>query len=464
MTYLVGSTVPGLAGLLQEHPAVAQAQVASNQDGAGWTAWIVPDSRAAAMLHRSAMIEESGRLGALAWHEPADDLRVAGFNRGETDFLYREIFQDGSYFRDGIRLPPNAVVVDVGANIGMFSLRTALDNADCRILAVEPISELAEAVRINSELHNAAVTVVCAALGSAESEANFTFYPHNSVMSGRFADMTEDAGVLKGYLRTGDGSADDTRLDRLVAGRLVAEHRRVPVTTLAALVAAHGVPHIDLLKIDVEKAEMDVLAGIGDALWPVIDRIAVEVHDIDGRLGAVLGLLRDRGYLVDAHQDPRLVLTPCHTVYARRPEAAPASVAEPETVPVRFGGGPTLRRLETELRQLLADRRPEVQAPEHFVVVTDLARAQAREPAPAPRHGVTRRTAALAAAWSALFGAEALQPDADFFDLGGTSLSALRLLDRVEQELGPGLLTAELIFATSTFGALADAMEAGVDH
>jgi FkbM family methyltransferase len=445
-----------LADIIREHPAVAEALVTAGTDGEEPTAWCVPDPETATMLHRSTVVEEEGRLGVLSWHEPADGFRVAGLNRGETDFLYREIFVDGAYLRRGGTLPPKAVVVDVGANIGMFTLRAAACSPGARVIAVEPAAEVAEAVRINAYLHGVDAVVACAAVGSAESESEFTFYRHNSVMSGRFADETEDSSVLKGYLLTGDGSADTAQLDRLVAGRLTPQRRRVPVTTLASLASAHRLDRIDLLKIDVEKAEWEALAGIGERLWPRIDRIVMEVHDTGGRLNAVVGLLREKGFAVETDQDPRLVLTPCHSVYAYRPQLASSPAAAPVlAVPA---GGPTMRELERDLRRLIAERRPSAEAPRRFAVVRDLAFIPGRTSAatiahPEPR--ATRRTAALAVAWSALFGAEQVRPEADFFELGGTSLLALRLLDLVEQEIGAGVLTPELIFATSTLGELA---------
>jgi FkbM family methyltransferase len=423
------------------------------------TAWIVPDSTNAGLLYRSARIEAAGRLGVLAWHEPADGFRVAGLNRRETDFLYREIFDGDAYFRSGVRLPPGAVVVDVGANLGMFTLRAAMQSPGARILAVEPAAELAAAARINAELHGVNATVVQAALGNTEGEADFTFYRHNSVMSGRFADPVQDVAVLKGYWLTGDGAVRDEQLDRMAADRMSGEVRRVRVTTLAAVVAAHDIDRIDLLKIDVEKAEAEVLEGVGEQLWERIDRIVLEVHDIDGRLDAVIGQLTARGYTVGHHQDARLVLTPCHTVVAVRPEMIDAGTAGHEAV---RAGGPTLRELEGELRELLTPGGAPVEPPIQFAVVADLCQVAAPSAAPSRLPSATRRTAVLRQIWSDLFGAGSARPEADFFDMGGDSLTAIRLLDRVEQELGAGALTPELIFTASTFGALAAALETGV--
>ncbi|MFJ9949623.1 FkbM family methyltransferase [Kitasatospora sp. NPDC091207] len=444
-----------LAEVLRDHPAVADAVVTDDPDGRGGHARLLTDPVTARVLHRSAVLEAADRLGGLGWHEPAGAIRVAGLNRSETDFLHREIFTDNAYFRHGITLPAGAVVVDVGANIGMFTLRAALHSPGARVIAVEPVPELAAAVALNAELHDVDVTVLCAALGRTEGETAFTFYPHNSVMSGRFADETEDLGVLKGYLLTGEDVRQGSQLDRMVTDRMAAQSRQVPVTTLTAVVQEYGLARVDLLKIDVEKAEAEVLDGIDETVWPRIDRIVLEVHDVEGRLAAILARLRALGFEATTDQDPRLVHTPCHNVYARRPRADPGSL--PLAVP---SGGPTLRRLEAELRELTARRLPSAVPPDRYTVVADLSHADGHGPVAPRRAFASPRVAVLARAWSELFGPDAVRPDADFFDLGGDSLTAVRLMATIECELGEDTLTPDLIFTDSTFGALAAAVEA----
>ncbi|MFJ9423601.1 FkbM family methyltransferase [Streptomyces sp. NPDC101249] len=467
---------PHLADVLTAHPSVAAAQVTADPDGTGGHALLVADPRTAPALHRSAALEAAGRLGPLGWHEPAGALRVAGLNRSETEFLHREIFTDNAYFRHGIALPPAAVVVDVGANIGMFTLRSALHSPGARIIAVEPVTELADAVALNAELYDVDATVLRTALGRADGETDFTFYPGNSVMSGRFADPREDLDVLRGYLLTGQETPDEGGLDRLMTDRMTARTRRVPVTTLTSVAHTHRLDRVDLLKIDVEKAEADVLDGIDDTLWPRIDRVVLEVHDLDGRLAAALGLLRSRGYLTTTDQDPRLTRTPCHNVYARRP-GVPAGTAS-VTLPDR---GPTLRRLTGELRELAAARLPSAPPPDRWTLVTelteltelterteltgrtestDLTGGHRAASGARPDTAGSPRVAVLAGIWADIFGPDAVRPDADFFDLGGDSLTAVRLMTRLEDALGEDALTPDLIFTDSTFGALADAVEA----
>ncbi|MFJ8614733.1 FkbM family methyltransferase [Streptomyces clavifer] len=467
-----GRSTPA-AEVLARHPAVAEVVIVDEPGTPGGHARIVPDRETARTLSRSVSLEAADRLGGLAWHEPADTIRVAGLNRGETDFLYREIFVEGAYFRHGITLPRAPVVLDVGANIGMFSLRAGLAAPGARVIAVEPVAELAAAVRLNAELHGLDVTVLQTALGRKQGETSFTFYPHNSVMSGRYADAAQDAEVLRGYLLTGDdagaesagedpgGDGRSRSLDRLVGDRLAARPRRVPVTTLGNVIRDHGLTRVDLLKIDVEKAESEVLAGLDEETWERVEQVVVEVHDIEGRLQEVLGTLRGRGFDVTHDQDPRLALTPCHNVYARRPRAGVGAPPAPV-----FDGVPTLRRLEGELRELLARALPSAPPPGRWTAVPHLgpapgAPAPAAPASPAPAAVAPERVAVLARAWTDLFGADALRSGADFFELGGDSLTAVRLLARVEDELGPDALTPDLIFTDGTFAGLAAALGSG---
>ncbi|MFF5533472.1 FkbM family methyltransferase [Streptomyces cinerochromogenes] len=455
-----------LVAVLREHAAVADAAVETPDGGGASVVRLVPDPERAPLLYRSAAVEAAGRLGTLGWHEPAADLRVAGVNRSESDFLHREIFVDDVYFRHGVELPPGAVVVDVGANIGMFTLCAARRSPGARIIACEPLAELAAAVAVNAELHAADVSVVGKAVGAAEGETDFTFYPHNSVMSGAFADADADRRTLRGYLLTGAGTEGADPQDRLMADRLAAdllatEHRRVAVTTLARIAADHALTRIDLLKIDVEKAEEDVLRGITPGLWDAIRQIVMEVHDIEGRLASVTRTLEHRGFTVVHEQDPRLADTACVNVYARRPGApAPTGSAPPATAH-HPDPGPVMWRLEAELRDLLARRLPGSPAPGRFELTTDLGTAPARPDAVAPVIlPRTARVEVFSRIWASIFGAEAVRPDADFFDLGGDSLIAMRLLARLEEQLGEDVLEPDMIFTESTFGALAAAVQA----
>jgi hypothetical protein len=64
---------------------------------------------------------------------------------------------------------------------------------------------------------------------------------------------------------------------------------------LSRVIAEQGIDAIELLKIDVERSEVDVLRGIGETDWPRIRQIVLEVHD-EVMLDDTLAVLRERGY------------------------------------------------------------------------------------------------------------------------------------------------------------------------
>jgi hypothetical protein len=69
-----------------------------------------------------------------------------------------------------------------------------------------------------------------------------------------------------------------------------------PLTTIASVMEQERIDEIALLKVDVEGAEMEVLAGVGDANWPRVRQLALEGHDKDGRLEEARALCQRAGF------------------------------------------------------------------------------------------------------------------------------------------------------------------------
>ncbi len=440
-----------LAAGLARHPSVAAAKVIW---GDRLVAYLVPDEHHAPVVHRACGLAASGSLGRLSLHEPAGELLMAQLNRTETDFMYREVFVQNAYLRHGIGIPADAMVVDVGANIGMFSLLAAQRGTGTRVIAVEPVPELAHAVSVNAYLHDVDIMVLSCGLGDHAGEVAFCYYPNNTLMSGIYGNAGDDRDVLRAYLATAPNVMLGAQLERLVDDRMNVELRRCRLTTLTEVVAAHGIDRIDLLKIDAEKAEADVLAGIDQPTWAKVDQVVLEVHDLQGRLRTIAEQLTASGFDVTHDQDQRLKLTPCHTMYARRPGAR-------EPAPTLTARRPqTMAALSSNLREFALRQLAGLPVPDEFVWLASIDGIESRETCLATPQG--RGLAALSAAWTELFGAGSNTPEADFFDLGGDSLTAVRLLARIEAQLGEEIIEPDLIFTASRFGALAAAIGAAV--
>ena len=171
---------------------------------------------------------------------------------------------------------PDPVVIDGGANIGMFSLATLRDHPDARITAFEPDPRIAAMLKENLANNNAAqVAIVIAALGPADGEMSFA----------------------------PDGQAGGA----LVAGV-------APMRVRAVTLSQYLTDEVDFLKLNIEGAELDVLreAAASNCLRRV-RAMVIEYHGWPGgeqRLGPLLDLLNGQQfrYLVhdlDAQTNPR---------------------------------------------------------------------------------------------------------------------------------------------------------------
>jgi FkbM family methyltransferase len=191
---------------------------------------------------------------------------VEEMSRSETDYLYREIVEQAVYFLPGLHLH-DGTVVDVGANIGLFSLYAYQNWPVERLIAVEAIPDVRDVLRRNVR-HISGVVVPDFAAGAVEEECLFAYYPKYSMMSGRYADPVEDFALVRQYAQKALGPNADadviTHLDDLLGPRFEPEFRRVCTLPLATICQQAGVRSIDLLKIDVEGDELSVLDGLGD--------------------------------------------------------------------------------------------------------------------------------------------------------------------------------------------------------
>jgi FkbM family methyltransferase len=62
--------------------------------------------------------------------------------------------------------------------------------------------------------------------------------------------------------------------------------------TVSEIIRKYDVQQIDLLKVDVEKNELDVLLGIQEQGWQKIKQVVMEVYNVDGRIEKITALLK----------------------------------------------------------------------------------------------------------------------------------------------------------------------------
>jgi FkbM family methyltransferase len=245
----------------------------------------------------------------------------------ETDFVYREVFVEEIYTRAFGPLPARANIVDVGANIGLFSLLIKQQLPDAAVYAFEPSPVHFELLGKNLQRYRQ-IHLFQQGLGETVTHKTFTYYPNYSVMSGFHADAREDRQLLAAgiasqlQLETPEKmEAAERYIEMLMDNKLEeAQQFECTITTLSAFIDEQKISHIDLLKIDAEKAEADVLKGINDNDWDKIDRIVLEAHDKSG-CENICNLLASRGYTIKINKSSEFKAAVIFIIYAHRPES-----------------------------------------------------------------------------------------------------------------------------------------------
>lgn len=266
------------------------------------------------------------RLGARPRYTLPNGLEVAHLNAYETDYVYHEVFQDECYLRHGIALRDGDTVIDIGANIGLFSLFVMSRCRDARIIAFEPAPVVCDLLKANCDAYGANVEVVNAGVSGAPGEATFTFYERSSVFSGFHTDAAEDRRAVEAIVRNtlhSATSADDEAVERFVADltedRMHGTAHTCRMTSVSEIIRDRGLTKIDLLKVDAERSELDILRGIEESDWPKIEQVVLEIHDrTQQAVAAVTALLSAKGFDCAVEREQLLENSGLFNLYAKR--------------------------------------------------------------------------------------------------------------------------------------------------
>lgn len=234
----------------------------------------------------------------------------------EAMVLWNEATGDGLYRAASEELQPGDTVLDVGANIGVTSLMFGWRVPGLRIIALEPAPRTYGCLEANLQRYLPDAVAVPAAVCESAGERKFTFYPRASGNSGLFADREADDRLTEAFLR--NSGIPEEYIGEMVRGLHRGEELTVPAVTVSDLIRRHGLAEISLLKVDVERAEHLVLAGVEEQHWPLVRRVVAEVHDEHGRLAEISALLQRHGFRTVAKQQPVLAGTGLYELDAHR--------------------------------------------------------------------------------------------------------------------------------------------------
>ena len=164
----------------------------------------------------------------------------------DLEFLISEILENGEYEHDTCSIKSGDVVVDVGANIGIFS-HWAFEQGASQVYSIEPESK----------------NVICLA--------------HNAPKAKHF-----EMGL------SNETTTKDLYIDGVIGGHSIVTPRAnhptqtgtttlVKTMTLRDFMDAQNISQIDFLKVDTEGSEIDILFDL-QKLAPRISKVVLEFH------------------------------------------------------------------------------------------------------------------------------------------------------------------------------------------
>lgn len=183
--------------------------------------------------------------------------RSNAFSALET---YAELFYKNNHFLHSEFVPRRSdVIVDFGANEGFYDLRCKELAPDCRIYAFEPNPWEYELLERNLEINRVAgVTIDRRAIYGYETELDFEVIPQIGPIGGIQLRTPARKWLREEFIRK-------IKVPAIPPDRVFADYR---------------LDHVDILKIDVEGAELALLANFVGL--DRVDRVVVEYHSPEG--------------------------------------------------------------------------------------------------------------------------------------------------------------------------------------
>jgi FkbM family methyltransferase len=247
--------------------------------------------------------------------------------RENTLITYRDIFEDGIYDE------PTSSLENGDANIGLFLLYLNGLGRRLAVYAFEPIPDVFAALeanarkcdRLESRLYHAGAS-------DRTGQATFTFYPKTSTSSSMYPDESPEAHaesnafirsemqkVFFGIVTLMPRWLVDFWAERLRRRYQASAVVQCPVLRVSDVIRQEGVTRIDLLKLDVEGAEFDCVAGIDADHWPMIRRAVIEIHGGAADCDRMEDILTRHGLAVRRRQLFPDLLPRIYLIYAQRP-------------------------------------------------------------------------------------------------------------------------------------------------
>jgi FkbM family methyltransferase len=165
--------------------------------------------------------------------------KLSGFNYYETIGLINEVIVLDQYHAENL-IKNDSVVIDAGANIGIFSIFASKFATEGKIYAFEPAPKTFNLLKNNIKDYNN-ISCLCTGLGDSVSKKNIVVRERETG-----GNVIEDSPFLKHF------SNDQSKL--------------INITTIDQFVSEKKLNRLDFIKIDTEGYEEKILLGAKETI------------------------------------------------------------------------------------------------------------------------------------------------------------------------------------------------------
>jgi FkbM family methyltransferase len=197
---------------------------------------------------------------------------------GIREIWVRDVYLKNNY----LDIPPGALVIDLGANLGNFTGLALAQHGDVRVIAVEPSLSLSNNIRESLRING----------------------------------WSNRASVKRAFL--------GVKTEVQIRAATDPDYRDAEYVSESAFLEEFNVKRVDFLKCDIEGSEFFLLEP-GSKLLSITKNLAIEVHPTGGSVQNFLSFLRTSGFEIGSIVEDG---TGACIALCRRPSARMAVVSE----------------------------------------------------------------------------------------------------------------------------------------
>lgn len=165
--------------------------------------------------------------------------------------ISKEIFDDKEYEHEGIKINPGDIVVDLGANIGIFTAY-ALSKGASKVYAAEPFAKYVNLLEENTKRWSDKISIIPYGISSSSGQSKIRIgSDSNTIIDSVFDNYSWDKPQ---------------------------DFETIINITLSELFKSHSIDKVNFLKFDIEGSEYDAFKGITDKELKRVEKIAIEYH------------------------------------------------------------------------------------------------------------------------------------------------------------------------------------------